>query len=123
MQALNVGGTLTDSFTVTTADGTAQQLVTITIHGANDAAVITASRRGSVAEAGGVNNGTAGTPTATGTLTDTDVDNPSNTFVAVAAGAATPMVTAPSIDGGGGTGPTRWTTTTRPCRRSTAAAR
>ena len=33
---------------------------------------------------------TAGTPTATGTLTDTDVDNPANTFVAVrAAGAAT----------------------------------
>ena len=40
VQALNVGDTLTDSFTVTTVDGTAQ-LVTITINGANDAAVIT----------------------------------------------------------------------------------
>ena len=43
---------------------------------------------GSVVEAGGVANATAGTPTATGTLTATDVDNPANTFQAVAAGAA-----------------------------------
>ena len=64
MQALNVGGTLTDSFTVTTVDGTAQ-LVTITIHGANDAAVISGSPTGSVTEAG-VSHGTPGTPTATG---------------------------------------------------------
>ena len=35
VQALNVGQTLTDSFTVTTIDGT-QQMVTITINGAND---------------------------------------------------------------------------------------
>ena len=40
VQALNGGATLTDTFTVTTVDGTAQ-VVTITIHGANDAAVIT----------------------------------------------------------------------------------
>ena len=39
VQALNVGGTLTDTFTATTVDGT-QQLVTITIHGTDDAAVI-----------------------------------------------------------------------------------
>src|SRR5438876_539022 len=32
VQGLNVGGTLTDTFTVTTVDGT-QQLVTITING------------------------------------------------------------------------------------------
>ena len=59
VQALNVGGTLTDTFNVTTADGTAQ-LVTVTIHGANDAAVITGTTSGSVTEAGGVNNATAG---------------------------------------------------------------
>ena len=88
VQALNSGGTLTDSFTVTTADGTAQ-LVTVTIHGANDAAVISGTSSGSVTEAGGVANGTPGTPTASATLTDTDVDNPANTFTAVAAGAAT----------------------------------
>src|SRR5205809_135660 len=88
VQAQNSGGTLTDTFSVTTADGTAQ-LVTVTIHGANDAAAISGTATGSVTEAGGVNNATAGTPTATGTLTDTDVDNAINTFTAVAAGAAT----------------------------------
>src|ERR1043166_464640 len=40
VEALNVGDTLTDTFTATTADGT-MQLVTVTINGANDAAVIT----------------------------------------------------------------------------------
>ena len=39
VQALNVGGTLTDTFTVATIDGT-EQVVSITITGANDAAVI-----------------------------------------------------------------------------------
>ena len=39
VQALNDGEKLSDTFTVHTIDGTAQ-LVTVTIHGANDAAVI-----------------------------------------------------------------------------------
>ena len=87
VQALNVGGTLIDTFTVHTQDGTAQQ-VTVTINGANDAAVVSGTSVGAVTEAGGVNNGTPGTPSFSGTLTDTDVDNPANTFQAVAAGAA-----------------------------------
>ena len=82
VQALNAGDTLTDSFTVTTIDGTAQ-VVTITITGTNDAAVISGTTTGSVVEAGGVANASPGTPTATGTLTDTDVDNAPNTFTAV----------------------------------------
>ena len=45
VQALNVGQTLTDTFTATTVDGTAQ-LVTITINGANDAAVISGATNG-----------------------------------------------------------------------------
>ena len=77
VQALNVGQTLTDTFTATTVDGT-QQLVTITINGTNDAAVITGATSGSVTEAGGVANGTPGTPTATGDLNSTDVDNPND---------------------------------------------
>ena len=77
MQALNAGDTLTDTFTASTVDGTAQ-LVTITINGANDAAVITGPVTGTVLEAGGVNNGTPGTPTATGDLNSTDVDNPND---------------------------------------------
>ena len=82
VQALNAGDTLTDTFTVTTIDGTAQ-LVTITITGTNDAAVISGTTTGSVIEAGGVANAAPGAPTATGTLTDTDADNPPNTFTAV----------------------------------------
>jgi VCBS repeat-containing protein len=79
VQALNVGGTLTDSFTVTTVDGTAQ-MVTVTIHGANDAAVISGATTAAMIEPGGAKYGT---PTATGKLTDTDVDNTPNTFTPV----------------------------------------
>ncbi|OCK56011.1 VCBS domain-containing protein [Bradyrhizobium sp. LMTR 3] len=71
VQALNVGDTLTDTFTVTTIDGTAQ-VVTITINGANDAAVVSGTTAGSVIEDSGTK---CDEPTATGTLTATDVDN------------------------------------------------
>ncbi|WP_334356711.1 MULTISPECIES: VCBS domain-containing protein [unclassified Bradyrhizobium] len=91
VQALNVGDTLTDTFTVTTIDGTAQ-MVTVTIHGANDAAVISGATTGSVTEDSGAN---CDKPTATGTLTDTDVDNTPNRFTAVSCPTAS--------DGGYGT--------------------
>ncbi len=55
VQALNGSATLTDTFTVLTADGTAQ-VVTVTINGANDAAVISGTSTGAVVEAGGVAN-------------------------------------------------------------------
>ena len=79
VQALNAGQTLTDTFTAMTVDGTTQ-VVTITIDGANDAAVITGAASGTVIEAGGVANGTPGTPTATGDLNSTDVDNPNDVW-------------------------------------------
>jgi VCBS repeat-containing protein len=82
VQALNVGDTLTDTFKVTSLDGTAQ-LVTVTINGANDAAIICGTKHGSVIEAGGVDNSVSCKPTASGTLTDTDVDNTPNTFTAI----------------------------------------
>ena len=56
-------------------------MVTVTINGTNDAAIISGTTTGSVIEAGGAI--AHGTPTATGTLTDTDVDNTPNTFTAV----------------------------------------
>ena len=87
VQALNDGQSTTDTFSVLTADGTAQT-ITITINGTNDAAVISGDIVGSVIEAGGVANGTAGTPTVTGNLADTDVDNAADTFQAVATAAA-----------------------------------
>ena len=74
VQALNVGDFLTDTFTVRTVDGTSQ-VVTVTIAGRNDAALISGVANGSVTEAGGVNNGTPGTPPATGDLNSTDIDN------------------------------------------------
>ena len=79
VQALNVGDKLTDTFTVTTVDGT-KQVVTVTINGANDAAVISGVTAGSVTEDSGFK---CDKPTATGVLTDTDVDNTPNTFTAV----------------------------------------
>jgi VCBS repeat-containing protein len=79
VQALNVCDKLTDTFTVTTIDGT-PQVVTITIHGANDPAVISGTTTGSVTEP---SCEVPGKPIASGTLTDTDVDNPPNTFTAV----------------------------------------
>jgi len=93
VQVLNVGDTLPDSFTVKAADG-ATQVVTVTIHGANDAAVITGTASGAVTEAGGVANGTAGVATAGSDLLATDVDNTLDAFQAVATATA-------SIDGYG----------------------
>jgi VCBS repeat-containing protein len=82
VQALNVNDTLTDTFTVTTI-GDTPEVVTVTIQGSNDPAVVSGDKHGYVVEAGGVHNATHGVPTATGLLTDTDVDNPPNTFLAV----------------------------------------
>ncbi|PQA83473.1 hypothetical protein C5F52_08475 [Limnohabitans sp. TS-CS-82] len=85
VQALAASATLTDTFTVTAADGTAKT-INVTITGSNDAAVIIGTVTGTVIEAGGVSNAIAGTPTVTGTLTSTDVDGVANAFTAVAAG-------------------------------------
>ena len=95
VQALNAGATLTDSFTASTADGTAQ-VVTITIDGANDAAVITGDITGSVVEAGGVANGTPGTPFVVGDLDAADVDNPPDSWTASTRRRRAPTATAPS---------------------------
>ena len=59
------------------------------INGSNDAAVITGTSSGTLIEAGGVGNATAGTPSATGDLLATDVDNAADAFQPVAAAAAT----------------------------------
>ncbi|RWG56121.1 MAG: hypothetical protein EOQ64_14515 [Mesorhizobium sp.] len=83
VQALNSSGantTLHELVTVSTVDGT-QQVIDITIHGANDAAVISGTSAGTVIEAGTSNGG--GTPTATGDLLSADVDNSTDAFQAV----------------------------------------
>ena len=80
VQALNAGGTLTDTFVVTSVDGTSKT-VSVTINGANDAAVIGGQKTGAATESGGFNNAIAGT-NATGTLTSVDIDNTANLFAA-----------------------------------------
>ena len=87
VQAHNVGQILSDTFTVFAVDGTSQ-VVTIIINGANDAAVVSGATTGSVVEAGGVANGTPGTPTATGNLSSTDVDDPNDLWTAVSTATA-----------------------------------
>jgi VCBS repeat-containing protein/ELWxxDGT repeat protein len=66
VQGLGAGQTLTDSFTVTSQDGSASKQVSITITGSNDQAAITGQTTGAVTE--------DGTLTATGTLTVSDTD-------------------------------------------------
>jgi VCBS repeat-containing protein len=86
VQALNNGDTVNDTFSIRTADGTPQQ-ITITIHGTNDAAVITGTTSGLIVEAGGDNNSIVNIPTLSATLVSTDVDN-NDTFQPVTAAAA-----------------------------------
>jgi VCBS repeat-containing protein len=82
VKALNVGDTLTDTFTVTSIDGT-QQVIKIVIDGWNDPAVISGDTTGCVVE-GDCRD--PGVPIATGILTSVDVDNPSNLFTPVKCG-------------------------------------
>ncbi|WP_169047484.1 VCBS domain-containing protein [Aeromonas salmonicida] len=68
---LNVGDQLSESFAVTSVDGTPSS-VTVTITGSNDAAVVSSAN---------VTLTETDAPLVTGgTLTATDVDNPDNTF-------------------------------------------
>ncbi len=71
IQSLGEGETLTDTFTVKSADGT-QQTITVTITGVNDAAVITGDVSGSVTEDVDAMNGVL---MITGTLAVTDIDS------------------------------------------------
>ena len=85
--------------------------------------MISGDATGAVIEAGGVANGTPGTPTATGDLNSTDVDNPGDAWTPVGrrprrtSGYGTYTLTRPA------SGPTRSTTTMPRCRRSTSATR
>jgi VCBS repeat-containing protein len=75
VQGLGQGATATDTITVTTADGTAQQ-ISITIAGSNDAAQITGTTSTEVQE--------DDVTTVSGTLTVTDVDSGEAHFIAAA---------------------------------------
>ena len=81
IQQLGTGDTLTDSFTAVSADGTASQLVTVTIVGTNDAAIITGTDTGTVDEDAVPN-------TVQGNLDHTDVDNANDVWQVVSTAAS-----------------------------------
>lgn len=99
VQALRLSGnTLTEVFNYTVVDaagGTSSSTLTITLHGANDNPVAV-NDAGTAIEAGGVNNGTAGSNATGNVLTnDSDVDQNGETrsvsaFDLVAGAAGTP---------------------------------
>ena len=101
MQALNVGQTLTDTFTATTVDGTAK-LVTITINGSNDTpAAVADNNAGDPVTESGVNPGNtpfAGDPSAAGNVLTNDLDVDSgDTKTVVAVNGEAPNVGKPLI--------------------------
>ncbi|WP_244068218.1 DUF5801 repeats-in-toxin domain-containing protein [Bradyrhizobium sp. Ce-3] len=75
----------TQSFVITVSDGTlsASESFNIPIVGVDDASVISGANIGSVVGSVGVSGASPGLLVATGLLTDTDVDDPANTFTAV----------------------------------------
>ncbi|MGB8401516.1 VCBS domain-containing protein, partial [Bradyrhizobium sp.] len=77
--SLKAGQVVHDTLTVTSADGTASQLIDVTITGSNDTATITGQSTGSVVEDTSTSTG--------GTLTVHDVDSGEAVFQAVAAAA------------------------------------
>jgi VCBS repeat-containing protein len=86
LNQLNAGQVVTETFTVATSDG-GSSTVTVNITGTNDVPVIGSGagiNTGSTVEAGGVLNATAGTPTASGTLTITDADTGQSSFTSPA---------------------------------------
>jgi VCBS repeat-containing protein len=87
VQSLRAGVSVTDSFTVTTADGTTRTVV-VTVNGSNDGPVAVADLATAV-EAGGVGNATAGTNPSGNVLTnDTDVDSGDTRTVSAVTGTA-----------------------------------
>src|SRR6185369_9966677 len=87
VQALGSSSSLTENFTVTSADGTTRTVV-VTVLGTNDAPVAVADVATAV-EAGGVGNATAGVnPSGNVLSNDTDVDTGDSKTVSAVTGAA-----------------------------------
>src|SRR5437016_1310997 len=77
--AVNAGHTVTETFTVMAADGTAE-VVTIIINGPKDSAGASGSTARAVIKARGAANGATGTSISTGKLVDFDGDITGSTF-------------------------------------------
>ncbi len=85
IQQLGAGQSLTDSFTAVSSDGTASQLITVTINGTNDVPVLGGVHIGAVSEDNGAAGVAAITLMTSGVLTIADVDQGQSNF-AVQAG-------------------------------------
>jgi VCBS repeat-containing protein len=96
-QALDEGDAPTETFTARVTDnfgGYAEQVITVTVHGTNDAPVVLpgdASVTGAATEAGHADNGdaTAGVPVATGNFVASDLDTDASKVWSVASPAGT----------------------------------
>ncbi len=86
IQQLGAGQSITDSFTAVSSDGTANQIVTVAIHGTNDVPVIGGVSTGAVTEDVAV---VAGNLATSGALTINDADQGQSNFVPVASIAGT----------------------------------
>src|SRR5207237_702555 len=87
-QSLTEGQIVHDTLTVTSADGTTSQLIDVIVTGANDSAAISGTATADVIEAGTAG---AGTPTASGTLSISDIDaGKADVIEAGTAGGGTP---------------------------------
>src|SRR5262245_57159942 len=74
IQQLNAGQSITDSFTAVSSDGTASQIVTVTITGTNDGpAIIAATNPAAIPESAG-SSSAQDIPAVTGTITVSDQD-------------------------------------------------
>ena len=82
IQQLGAGQSITDSFTAVSSDGTASQLITVTINGTNDVPVIGGVHTGSVTR---TSASLRGNLTTGGALTIADVDQGQSNFTAQAA--------------------------------------
>src|SRR4029077_17643714 len=80
IQQLGAGQSLTDSFTAVSSDGTASQLVTVTIHGTNDTPVIGGVNTGAVSEHNGADGVAGGNLTTGVALTIADIDQGQSNF-------------------------------------------
>ena len=86
IQQLDLGQSLTDSFTALSSDGTASQLVSVTINGTNDVPLIGGVSTGAVTEDVNV---VGGNLTTAGALTIADTDQGQSSFAVQASHAAT----------------------------------
>jgi VCBS repeat-containing protein len=98
IQQLGDGESLTDTFTLHSFDGTADQVVTVTIHGTNDVPVIAGVAGGDVTEDTALDGGNL---VANGLLTINDADHDQSTFVAQASTAGSNGYGAFTLDAAG----------------------